>query len=99
LQAFVAGQCPTCHALPAFTQLSQHRPSALFPDRRGENGYVPIDVPSLLSVGSSAPYLSDGRARTLLSVFGEHNRANHHGDSARLSPAQRRDLVTLLEAL
>lgn len=99
LQAFVSARCPLCHAPPAFTQLSQHRPLALFPERTGENGYVPIDVPSLLSVGGSAPYLSDGRAQTLLAVIGEHNRSNHHGDSARLSPAQRRDLVTLLEAL
>ena len=99
VQAFVAGRCPTCHAFPAFTQLSAQRPAALFPERAGRAGYELIDVPSLLSVGASAPYLSDGRARTLSAVLGEHNRKNRHGDSARLATAQRRDLVRWLEGL
>lgn len=99
VQAFVAARCPTCHAFPAFTQLAALRPAALFPDLRGEDGYQLLDVPSLLSAAASPPFLSDGRARTLAAVIGEHNRRNRHGDSARLSTAQRRDLVQWLEAL
>jgi hypothetical protein len=99
VQAFVAGRCPTCHAFPAFTQLSAQRPAALFPERAGQDGYELLDVPSLLSAGASPPFLNDGRARTLAAVLGEHNRANRHGDSARLSTAQRDDLVRWLEGL
>jgi len=97
--AFVAARCPTCHAFPAFTQLSAQRPSALFPDQRGGSGYELLDVPSLLSSAASPPYLSDGRARTLAAVLVEHNRSNRHGDSARLSATQRGDLVRWLEGL
>jgi len=99
VDAFVAARCPTCHAFPAFTQLSAQRPAALFPDQHGHEGYELLDVPSLLSSSASPPYLSDGRARTLAAVLGEHNRSNRHGDSARLSPAQRGDLVRWLEGL
>jgi hypothetical protein len=99
VQAFVAARCTTCHAFPAFSQLGAHRPAALFPDQHDSSGYELIDVPSLLSSAQSPPYLSDGRARTLASLLGEHNRSNRHGDSARLSAGQRRDLVRWLEGL
>ena len=58
-----------------------------------------LDVPSLLSVGSSAPYLSDGRAATLEAVLTEHNRKNRHGDTAKLTAHERGDLIAFLEAL
>jgi hypothetical protein len=99
VRAFVAARCTTCHAFPAFTQLSAQRPAALFPGLEGAGGYELLDVPSLLSSAHSPPYLSDGRARTLASVLGEHNRANRHGDSARLSAGERGDLVRWLEGL
>jgi CxxC motif-containing protein (DUF1111 family) len=58
-----------------------------------------VDTPSLLSVAAGAPYLNDGRARTLDAVIGEHNRDNHHGDSARLTRTERKDLIAFLESL
>lgn len=99
LQVFVAARCPTCHAPPAFTNLGQQRPEALFPGRASLGGYEQLDVPSLLSVGATAPYLSDGRAHTLEAVWRDHNRDNRHGDTARLTGAQSRDLARFLESL
>jgi mono/diheme cytochrome c family protein len=99
LRAFFAAGCPGCHTPPAFTALGQHRPAALFPGHAAPGAYELLDTPSLLSVGASAPYLSDGRAPTLTAVLVDHNRSNRHGDVARLSQLERRDLVRLLESL
>lgn len=99
VQVFVRASCVRCHAFPAFTSLGQHRAAEIFPDHPGTSRYAMLDVPSLLSVGSSAPYLSDGRAATLEAVLTEHNRANHHGDTAQLTAAERRDLIAFLEGL
>ena len=99
VQVFVRASCVTCHAFPAFTTLGQHRAAEIFPDHKGGSRYAMLDVPSLLSVGSSAPYLSDGRAPTLADVLTEHNRQNHHGDTATLTAAERADLIAFLEAL
>lgn len=99
LQVFVGARCPMCHAPPAFTNLGQQRPAALFPDHKSLGGYEQLDVPSLLSVVATAPYLSDGRAHTLEAVWRDHNRDNRHGDTARLTDAQSRDLTRFLESL
>jgi cytochrome c peroxidase len=99
VQVFVRASCTTCHAFPAFTSLGQHRAAEVFPGHEGASRYAMLDVPSLLSVGSSGPYLSDGRASTLEAVLTEHNRRNHHGDTAKLTAAERADLVAFLEAL
>ncbi len=98
VRAFVRAGCSSCHSFPALTHLGQHLARALFPTSDEPEGTL-FDTPSLLSLGVSAPYLSDGRARTLDAVFGTHNRANRHGDSARLSAAELRDLYGFLESL
>jgi hypothetical protein len=100
LHAFVRAECPTCHALPAFTSLGQHLFRGMFPERGARAAADDVlDVPSLLSLGTSAPYLSDGRARTLQAVLSTENRSNRHGDTARLSGPERSDLVAFLESL
>jgi hypothetical protein len=98
VNAFVRAECPTCHALPAFTNLGQHWARGLFPDRP-QDGDDLLDTPSLLSLATSAPYLSDGRARTLTAVLEQHNRENRHGDVARLSAGERLALIAFLESL
>lgn len=100
VRVFVRAGCNGCHAFPAFTNLGQQLVRGLFPTHAAR---LPaderVDTPSLLSVAAGAPYLNDGRARTLEAVIGEHNRDNHHGDSARLTPAERADLIAFLESL
>jgi cytochrome c peroxidase len=100
LHAFVRGACPTCHAFPAFTSLGQHLFRGMFPERGAHAAADDVlDVPSLLSLGTSAPYLSDGRARTLQAVLSTENRSNRHGDTARLTSTERSDLCAFLESL
>lgn len=92
--------CPTCHAPPAFSNLSLHPVGALFPDAgySGRRQEV-VDTPSLLSVGAAAPYLHDGRAEDLESIVREHNEANRHGDTANLSDEDVDALVRFLSVL
>jgi cytochrome c peroxidase len=99
LRVFVAAGCVACHSLPAFTGLGQHVARSLFP---GHPGHAPddvLDTPSLLSIASTPPYLSDGRAHSLSEVIGLHNRADRHGHTRDLSVAQRAALLTFLESL
>jgi hypothetical protein len=100
LQAFDKAHCGRCHAFPAFTNLGLVTLSTLFPKQAA---LLPsaemLDVPSLLSIGQTAPYLNDGRAATLAAVIGEQNTANLHGAVRALSSAERRDLITFLGSL
>jgi cytochrome c peroxidase len=58
-----------------------------------------LDVPSLLSVSSTPPYLHDGRARSLRAVITDQNPDNLHGDTRGLSEAEQNDLLTFLKSL
>lgn len=98
LDAFMRARCQLCHAPPAFTNLGQHPVAALFPGLRGVASEE-LDTPSLLGLGGSAPYLVDGRAETLESVFREHDPAGRHGDTRSLDESELADLVYFLEGL
>jgi len=97
LTAFVKAGCESCHNFPAFTNLEQVSATYLFPDHYEEFAW--IDTPSLLSVGASAPYLSDGRAASLASVISEHNVKNRHGNTRILSKNEKKALIAFLESL
>lgn len=60
---------------------------------------VDLDVPHLRGVHDSYPYLHDGRAPTLESIFTEHNAARAHGRAHELSPGELGDLVQYLREL
>jgi hypothetical protein len=100
VHVFVAAGCAGCHGFPAFTGLGQHLAASVFPQHSRQLPSDELfDTPSLLSVGSSAPYLHDGRANALLAVFVDHNHDNRHGDTASLSRAERADLIAFLRSL
>ena len=100
VQAFGKAHCTRCHAFPAFTNLGLLPMSALFPEQAALlPGVEMLDVPSLLSIGQTAPYLNDGRAPTLAAVIQEQNAANLHGDVRSLSNSERRDLLAFLGSL
>jgi hypothetical protein len=100
LQAFDKAHCVRCHAFPAFTNLGLLAMSALFPKQAAAlPGTEMLDVPSLLSIGQTAPYLNDGRAPTLAAVIREQNTDNLHGDVRSLSSTEQRDLLAFLGSL
>lgn len=99
LDVFVRAGCPECHAAPAFTSLGLHAIQAVFPDAPARTEGRLLDVPSLRGLAASAPYLYDGRAATLASVFVDHNGHDRHGHTQALSSDQRAALVTFLRSL
>jgi cytochrome c peroxidase len=58
-----------------------------------------VDTPSLVGVRSRAPYLHDGRAGSLRSLWLEHNPADRHGVTSPRSPDEIDALVAYLETL
>ena len=104
MDAFVKAQCIQCHVPPAMTNLSQHPSTVVFPEYAAsiQQEYEirsHLDVPGLRSISLSPPYLHDGRAPTLESIFTEHNRSNTHGDTAALSKEEFKALIHFLEQL
>jgi hypothetical protein len=95
--AFVRAGCSFCHRFPAFTDLAQYPEGFLFPERSEERHL--LDTPSLLGVTDAAPYLYDGRARTLEQVLLDENRSGRHGDAASLSTSDREALLYFLRSL
>lgn len=97
---FVASGCTRCHAFPAFTNLSQHTAESIFPEWAPRvRPHVPLDVPSLLGVHQSAPFLNDRRAASLEDVVREQNPQNLHGDTADLDDEEVAALVYFLESI
>ena len=93
--AFVKARCDLCHTPGSFTNLAQIPSTALFDDQP----YGLLDTPTLRGLSSSAPYLYDGRARTVRDVVVRHNAKKRHGYTAALSDGEVDQLVRWLESL
>jgi DNA-binding beta-propeller fold protein YncE len=84
--------CATCHPPPYYTDSGKKSGRGDFirndvgTRKKGENEDLQsLDTPSLLGLRQSEPYLHDGRAPTLESVFTHHNPQNRHGHTSDLS--------------
>jgi hypothetical protein len=98
LDAFVRAGCSSCHAFPAFTNLGRHAARSVFPRAHHAPG-ASLDTPSLRAVSHRERFLHDGRARSLASIFDEHDPDGRHGRARELDAVARADLVTFLESL
>jgi YVTN family beta-propeller protein len=100
--AFEKAGCQSCHAGTLFTNNSNAEVGTV--DRAAanpDNGMVltnGFNVPSLLGVGRSAPYLHDGSQATLEDrIFS--NTGDRHGTTSVLSQPEKNDLVAYLKSL
>ncbi len=106
--------CASCHPAPTFTTGAfEDNGLARVPadSGRARVSFRPEDayrfrIPSLRGVARTAPYMHDGRFATLDDVVAHYDRGGETtpGQSAlvrplRLSPAERADLVALLQSL
>jgi YVTN family beta-propeller protein len=91
---FGKAECNRCHRGPALTSDS---PRAVVENE--EKKLMPFDVPSLRGVARTAPYLHDGRARTLGEIFETHNPQKQHGAAHLLTSTELRDLLLFLRSL
>jgi YVTN family beta-propeller protein len=94
-RVFASAGCVLCHPSPLLTDLKVHDLGFGTPDDYRSR----FDTPSLRGCYRTAPYLHDGRAGTLLSIFTEHNPNNLHGRTRGLSAQELDDLVAYLKTL
>jgi hypothetical protein len=90
-----ADRCRTCHPPPLYTD----RRSADAGTRGPLDTSASFDTPHLRGVAGSAPFLHDGRARSLEEIWTVHNPADRHGVTGDLTKQQLNDLVEFLKSL
>jgi DNA-binding beta-propeller fold protein YncE len=88
-------QCHTCHRPPLFTN---RLPSAI--GTRGPRDTTDMfDTPHLLGVAQTAPYLHDGRAKSLEELWTTYQTNDLHGVSSYMNKHQLNELVEYLKTL
>jgi cytochrome c peroxidase len=88
-------RCQTCHRPPIFTDRLLRSVGTKAP--RDASGM--FDTPHLIGIGASAPYLHDGRAKTLEELWTTYQKDDLHGVSSYWSKEQLNDLVEYLKTL
>jgi cytochrome c553 len=85
---FNSAGCADCHKGKYFTDMKLHDiGTAVGPDVG-----KPFDTPTLREVWRSAPYLFDGRAKTLFDMMKHFNENGRHGNTKDLTDEDLRDL-------
>jgi YVTN family beta-propeller protein len=91
----LALRCQTCHRPPLFTDRLLRSVGTKTPRDASDM----FDTPHLVGIGASAPYLHDGRARTLEELWTTYQKNDLHGVSSYWSKEQLNDLVEYLKTL
>ena len=88
-------RCNTCHSGPYYTNLKLEDVGTLAPT----DDPILFDTPNLNNIYASAPYLHDGRAKTLEEIWTLYGGNDKHGRVNDLSKIQLNDLVNYLKSL
>lgn len=88
--------CADCHSGPHFTNLKLKDVGTASLNDRGKTAY---DVPTLVELWRTPPYLHDGRAATVREVLVQQNREDWHGNTSGLESSEIDDLVEYLLSL
>lgn len=92
---FEQAACLACHFGEHFTDMQAHNIGT----GTGREKTLSWDTPTLRECWRTAPYLHDGRAPTLESLFTEHNPDDRHGKTSDLSKEQLADLIEYVRSL
>ena len=90
------GVCVDCHSGAIRTDLQAHEVGTAGDDEPGGTAFY---TPKLIELYRTAPFLHDGRAPDLMSIFTEHNSEGAHGGASTLTPQELHDLVEFLLTL
>lgn len=88
-KVFEAASCSSCHSGPLLTDLRQYNVGT----GTGNEAKRAFDTPSLIELWRTAPYLYDGRAKTIQEVLTRYNTGNLHGRTSKLSKKELADLA------
>ncbi len=92
---FTVAGCDICHPAPRYTDLEMHDLGLGTPDDYRSR----FDTPSLRECYRTGPWLHDGRARTLRSIFAEHNPQDLHGRTKGFTEQELDDLIAYVRTL
>ncbi len=87
--------CHRCHPAPRYTDMKMHNVGTRTPHERTKH----FDTPTLVEVWRTAPYLHDGRYKTMKDLFVEGTHGLPRGDSDDLSEQEIDDLVEFVLSL
>jgi DNA-binding beta-propeller fold protein YncE len=88
-------RCQTCHRPPLFT----NRLLSSIGTKGPRDATDMFDTPHLLGIAQSAPYLHDGRAKTLEELWTTYQTNDLHGVSSYMNKHQLNDLIEYLKTL
>lgn len=91
----IGSQCQTCHRPPLFTNRLKFNVGTRGPRDDTDE----FDTPHLLGIAAGAPYLHDGRARTLEELWTIYQTNDLHGVSSYWTKHQLNDLIEYLKTL
>jgi cytochrome c len=96
--------CAQCHSGPYYTDSSLKKPFNLHDVGTGDDDPAEkvgpkFDTPTLLGIYRTAPYLHNGKAKTLVDVLTTCNKSDKHGVTSHLKSDELDDLVAFLKAL
>lgn len=91
----VERRCSTCHPPPLYT----NRLLSDVGTRSPRDPLEKFDTPHLLGIAASAPYLHDGRSKTLEELWTLYQTNDLHGVSSYMTKQQLNDLVEFLKTL
>jgi len=92
---FESAGCAACHSPELYTNKKTYDVGTGQSLDEGR----PFDTPSLVEVWRTAPYLHDGRARTIVDVLRTHNPHDAHGRTSGLTDEQIADLAEYVLSL
>lgn len=92
---FRAAGCDLCHPAPVYADLKVHDLGL----KTVDDFRARFDTPSLRNVYRNGPWLHDGRATTLESIFTDHNPRNVHGRTRGFTPDEIAALAAYLRTL
>ena len=87
--------CGECHPAPLFTDLKQHDVGSRAASDHGDS----FDTPSLVEAWRTAPYLHDGRYRSVEELLSQGKHGLTADSTAKLSEQERADLVEYVLSL
>ncbi len=88
-------RCNTCHPAPLYTNLKMADVSTL----AETDDPMLFDTPHLNNIFAAAPYLHDGRAKTLEEIWTVYGEDDKHGHVNDLTKMQLNDLVDYLKSI
>ncbi|MBT3278534.1 MAG: c-type cytochrome [Phycisphaerales bacterium] len=92
---FKAAKCATCHTGVYYTDQKKYDVGLGIDIEKGRE----FDTPILSEVWRTAPYLYDGRAKTMMDVLTTWNKNDTHGKTSNLSKQQLNDLCEYILSL